>query len=698
MKIKLSLSIALIAASCVILFESPQAHATQSNQISDGIFYNSGAMSESAIESFIGSFPNSCLLAKNYPNGLSPITFSENTGYSNYGANVSPARIIWNTSQLYKINPQVILTTLEKEQNLVTGAAGCAVWKYNSAMGYNCPDGSENALKDYPNIQIYRTCVARESNAGFSRQVNHAGWQLSFDGKRANGDLSWNGDGATMYYGRMTQGNRARVNGGQVAYYDGYTTIDGQSIYLENGATAALYNYTPHFSNFETIFTKWFGSTQLNIKSNIFLPNDTFVLKSMRSNRVADVANGYTNNGAIVQIYDRNDSAAQQWKPTRQSNGFYKLQNINSGRYLTVSTSGSGIEISDNIGSCSQEWAINFQDNRYKFLSACSGLALDVGGDQISNRSGLTVSQSNLSSSQAWQLVNLSTPDVASDVYRIKAPSDKVIDIDGESSSDGARLQLYSAKDTAFQRFHVVRSEDGFYSIRSVNTGKYFDVAGGSEQRSAKIQIYTGNNTCAQKWIIKPSADRMRILSACSGLALDIKDEQINQDKASLQLWDDKMSISQKWQFVTANTVASGTYTIKSLLDTSKVVDIDNNLGFNGNRVQIWQDKSIDGQRFVFTKLSDGTYTLKSVGTGKMVDVRAASTSPGAMVQIYDQNDSCAQKWWILSPQSSSKILSSCSGLALDVDNANSNNGTSVKLWTNNGNKAQQWLLAPSTP
>jgi hypothetical protein len=46
-------------------------------------------------------------------------------------------------------------------------------------------------------------------------------------------------------------------------YYDGYTTIDGVSTSIADGATAALYWYTPHFSgnqNFYNLFSSWFGN------------------------------------------------------------------------------------------------------------------------------------------------------------------------------------------------------------------------------------------------------------------------------------------------------------------------------------------------------------------------------------------------------------------------------------------------------
>lgn len=261
-------SFVILLSTVTVLNLRNTASASREDIIADAVFWNTGSMNESQIDNFINAFPNSCLKPSNYPSNLSPVTWNEPLGYFDYGGATSPARIIWRAANLYSINPQVILATLEKEQGLVSGNTvwgSCqnATKAYNSAMGYNCPDGSENALKDYPSIGVSRTCVAKESNVTFSRQVNHAAWQLSFDSHRAYGDLNWLGDNVVPYVGFMTQGQRARVQGGPTNYYDGLITIDGVSFQVVNGATAALYNYTPHFNSFERIFTQWFGDSHM---------------------------------------------------------------------------------------------------------------------------------------------------------------------------------------------------------------------------------------------------------------------------------------------------------------------------------------------------------------------------------------------------------------------------------------------------
>jgi len=212
---------------------------TNSRLIDDVIFDNTGSMSAADIQNFLNSFPNSCL--KNYQ---APYPID----WWNYGGNVSAATVIRRAADMWGINPQVIITTLEKEESLVSGGAGCDGWRYNSAMGYDCPDGG--------------ACPRNPSNAGFSAQVSHGSWQLKFNKERSYGNTAWDGDDAIYYYGYMTQGVRKRCGTCAAIYYDGYANIDGQTIYLENGATASLSSYTPHLNqSFPVIFTNWFGST-----------------------------------------------------------------------------------------------------------------------------------------------------------------------------------------------------------------------------------------------------------------------------------------------------------------------------------------------------------------------------------------------------------------------------------------------------
>ncbi len=183
---------------------------------SDITFTDSNSMTEADIQAFLES--KGSYLAGYHETRDSQI--GPNNDVPAHGWSAS--KIIWQVAHWYGVNPMVILTTLQKEQSLVTNPAP-PEWALDWAMGYGCPDSSPCS-----------------SYQGFALQVDWGTWQLR-----------WNMDLANSHDPRVSP------------YITGNTiTIDNTPVYLGNGATASLYRYTPHFQgneNFAYIYESWFG-------------------------------------------------------------------------------------------------------------------------------------------------------------------------------------------------------------------------------------------------------------------------------------------------------------------------------------------------------------------------------------------------------------------------------------------------------
>ena len=154
--------------------------------------------------------PYTCL--KDYRENIT--THQNNVGNPNAqidGAG-SAAQIIYNAGQAYKINPEVILTTLQKEQGLVTDTWPWAD-EYKAAMGYGCPDTAACSSKYY----------------GFYNQVDNAAWQFRYYLEHPNAYNYWTGNNYIQY----------NPNG----------SCGGSIVNIQNPATAALYIYTPYQPN-----------------------------------------------------------------------------------------------------------------------------------------------------------------------------------------------------------------------------------------------------------------------------------------------------------------------------------------------------------------------------------------------------------------------------------------------------------------
>jgi len=219
MIIKMKLLKTLILSTGLLLALAPATHAAESTfqaeyLISDKDFANHNSMSEQDIQNFLDQ-------------QFSPLRLymdSDPTSEEKQWA----WQIIKNAAKEYRINPQVLITLLQKEQSLIIGSALNLNTRLNWAMGYAVCD---SCSMDDPLIQKYK---------GFANQVSYAAKRLRQC---------------------LDEPSKFRISANN-SY-----TIDGQALTPANQATACLYNYTPHIHgnlNFWKIWNRWFASSYHN--------------------------------------------------------------------------------------------------------------------------------------------------------------------------------------------------------------------------------------------------------------------------------------------------------------------------------------------------------------------------------------------------------------------------------------------------
>jgi hypothetical protein len=222
--------------------------------ISDALFYDSGAMSAASIQSFLVQRGSSCAAAvgrtclKDFRQTTWTRTADTLCTHAYTGAsNEMAAQIIAKVSASCGINPQALIVMLQKEQGLVTASAGGSAAGYQSAMGYGCPDTAAC------NAQYY----------GFFNQIYMAAHQY-------------------QNYAKNPMGYAHRAGMVNQVLYSPNTACGRSGVYIQNQATASLYNYTPYQPNaaalaagygsgdscsaygnrnFWNYFTDWFGPT-----------------------------------------------------------------------------------------------------------------------------------------------------------------------------------------------------------------------------------------------------------------------------------------------------------------------------------------------------------------------------------------------------------------------------------------------------
>jgi hypothetical protein len=212
------LRVQTVACLLAILVPVASSAATADLLIGDQEFIDASAMSLAEVQTFL----------QEHGSPLATSFLPDSDGHLKL-----PTEIIWFAAQEARINPKVLLTTLQKEQRAITDPKP-SQRQLDFVMGYGCPDGSG--------------CSDRFR--GFGKQVRGAALQFRgyLDDLREKGET----------IARWAVG-RAKVTG------------DGVEVAPQNAATAALYSYTPWRGgtanvrrvggnlSFVRIWNQWFG-------------------------------------------------------------------------------------------------------------------------------------------------------------------------------------------------------------------------------------------------------------------------------------------------------------------------------------------------------------------------------------------------------------------------------------------------------
>lgn len=196
--------------------------------IDDSIFFNGTSITPGGIQEFLNAKVPVCDTnhPSSNPENQPPFTclkdFRQDTsakpaepGLCNAypGGNKSAAEIIYEVGVSCGVSQRALIVLLEKEQSLITDDWPWTI-QYRSATGYGCPDTAPCDAEYY----------------GFFNQVYNAARQF----KR---------------YARDESLFRYRAYRDNYIQYNPNAACGGTNVYIENQATAGLYNYTPYQPN-----------------------------------------------------------------------------------------------------------------------------------------------------------------------------------------------------------------------------------------------------------------------------------------------------------------------------------------------------------------------------------------------------------------------------------------------------------------
>ena len=135
--------------------------------------------------------------------------------------------------------------------------------------------------------------------------------------------------------------------------------------------------------------------------------NGTYAIESGLSYPlVLDVSCGSSDDGANVQLWSTNGSAAQHFRVTLNQDGTYSIVNAATGKSLDITgasrRSGANLQMYEVNGTDAQKWAILPGEGGLKIRSVASGLDLDAAGGVAAKGTNVQQYYGNDTKAQLW--------------------------------------------------------------------------------------------------------------------------------------------------------------------------------------------------------------------------------------------------------------------------------------------------------
>ncbi|WP_415378852.1 RICIN domain-containing protein [Halosimplex sp. TS25] len=139
--------------------------------------------------------------------------------------------------------------------------------------------------------------------------------------------------------------------------------------------------------------------------------------------------------------------------------------------------------------------------------------------------------------------------------------------------------------------------------------------------------------------------------------------------------------------------ISEGTYKLVNV-NSGKVMEVASAGTADGDNVQQWADNGGSHQHWDVTDNGDGTYHLTNVNSGKLLEVANADTSDGANVRQYADTGHACQDWSIVdNGDGSYRLENANSGSVADVDGASTSDGANIIQWPWTEGDNQRWTF-----
>jgi hypothetical protein len=301
--------------------------------------------------------------------------------------------------------------------------------------------------------------------------------------------------------------------------------------------------------------------------------------------------------------------------------------------------------------------------------------------------------------------------------YRIVNKSTKKsLQVKDASQADGAQIYQWTSifnngnNNNSNQLWKIVKLSDGTFNFISISSSKLMDVTDNSPAgycaEGTIIQQFTADGTNSQKWRIEMQPDRtFKLYNVTCNKALRV-DNNSTADGASVGIKNDFGTLAFKWLIEESSCFSSSPepYHCYRIVNkaTKKALEIKAGVSTDGAQIYQWASTNDRFQQLWTTEYTtDGKYTIRSVKTGKVIDVvdntAAGFCAEGTIIQQFPFDGTNSQQWVITAQTDGSyKILNATCNKYLRVEGPSTADGANVGIKNDFGTDAFKWFLQPA--
>ena len=392
-----------------------------------------------------------------------------------------------------------------------------------------------------------------------------------------------------------------------------------------------------------------------NISSIKIVPNGKtgingfYKIRNKNSGKYLDTDNNKTdNNTAIIQYDNEKNDPSQTWAFTEVESGVYKICALNNqGRGFDVldgkRDTRTQVQLYDYVGGRNQQFILfDKGSGYYQFVDRNSGNVVEMPNSTTGNGEWIKTWSNNGTDAQLWALDEnqsdgaLTATMYVDDQYRGKAVSV----CEGEYNT--LRMNLFNIKDKDMTSLKVtpgfkvtVYDGDNFSGESHVYTSDNSNV-GGFNDKMSSFKVET-NGT-------KGKAGNFKLKNRNSGKYLDTADNKTDNNTAVMQNNDEGDDASQTW---TLTEVQAGVYKICAFNNKNRGLNVLKGSRDDDTQVNLYDYSGEWCQQFILYDKGSGWYQLIDRNSGKAVEIPRSSTTLGEWIKIHGNNGTETQQWAI---------------------------------------------------